>query len=250
MSCHVNMTCHDMHATSLLNTQASAMVICSVLLTCDFIATRLKWIRRREIIEFCDGGTSFDHSKQDSVHQLNAAYGAAGTDYQVKLYEGEGDPYPSEWVPLPLPSYKVPKYKDAIVAECQWFPFVPWTKKEIPLPTEDDFSPATARALLDQTEDEAPHTPRQTLKRWRENRQRREFFGGQTLVERTNDALPLMLDNLHGEFQVRYSINSARGVSGTVCHSCSTVGTGSFRYDARLVLRGEFQVRRLPLMLD
>ena len=47
-----------------------------------------------------------------------------------------------EWFPLNSTNYRIPKYEEAIVAECQWFPFVPWTKTEMPLPslnqTEED----------------------------------------------------------------------------------------------------------------
>ena len=180
------------------------MVICSVLLACDFVATLLKWNRRQNVIAFCDAATAFDHSKHDSVSQLNAGYGMSGRDFQVYLYKAdyeEADEH-REWLPLEADNYKIPKYKDAIVAECQWFPFVPWTKKEISLPEEDAAATSTSPRLLASKEEEDMQRTRQILKRWREDRERREFFGGQTLVERTADALPVMLDALHGEFQV------------------------------------------------
>ena len=46
-------------------------------------------------------------------------------------------------MPIDATSYMIKKYKNATVAECQWFPFVPWTKQEIPLPEDDSTETTT-----------------------------------------------------------------------------------------------------------
>ena len=51
-------------------------------------------------------------------------------------------------MPIDATSYMIAKYKNATVAECQWFPFVPWTKQEIPLPEDEDDSTETTTGTI------------------------------------------------------------------------------------------------------